>query len=87
MSAEDASLKRLRWRCRRGTRELDHVLAAYWGRLAEAGPDGRAAFERLLECEDDVLQRWLIHGEEPGDATLHEIVRGVRAAAGLSSTD
>lgn len=70
---------RLAWRCRRGTRELDLIL----GRFLEAGYSGldarqRELFERLLDCEDDLLQLWLLGYAKPEDAALAEIVAIVR---------
>jgi antitoxin CptB len=52
----DAERKRLRWRCRRGMRELDVLLERY---LAEvwpgAGEAQRRAFAALLEWPDPEL--------------------------------
>ncbi len=73
---------RLVWRCRRGTLELDLLLR----RFLDTGYDGldarqRRAFERLLDCEDDVLQDWLLGTAEPDDAELKEIVDRIRRPA------
>ena len=74
-------LARLRWRCRRGMRELDELL----GRFAAAdSPFANAsqceAFERLLELPDPLLADWLILGGDP-PAELEEIVDRIRARA------
>jgi antitoxin CptB len=74
-------LARLRWRCRRGMRELDELL----GRFAAAdAPFANAsqceAFERLLELPDPLLADWLILGWDP-PAELEEIVDRIRAYA------
>lgn len=55
-----AELKRLRWRCRRGLRELDVLLNGYLERLlvSSAAPE-RHAFGRLLEESDMELYDWL----------------------------
>lgn len=46
----------LRWRCRRGKKELDVLLARFLDRhLADLDPAQRAALERLLALEDDDL--------------------------------
>lgn len=46
----------LRWRCRRGKKELDVLLARFLDRhLAGLDPAQRAALERLLALEDDDL--------------------------------
>ena len=57
---DSARPKRLRWRCRRGMKELDVLLERFLER--ERGPlaAGRwPELELLLETEDDVLWQWL----------------------------
>ena len=53
----DPDLNRLRWRCRRGLRELDVLLERY---LAERWPtapaEHQAAFRTLLELPDPELE-------------------------------
>ncbi|MFN2334428.1 MAG: succinate dehydrogenase assembly factor 2 [Wenzhouxiangellaceae bacterium] len=68
-------ISRLRWRCRRGMRELD-VLLERWldRRWQKASVSERACFERLLAFEDDQLWDWLTGRERPEDADLQEFV-------------
>ena len=48
---------RLRWRCRRGRRELDLLLQRYLNEHYEqAGAAEQACFEALLECSDPELE-------------------------------
>ena len=79
-SVEGAEHKRLRWRCRRGMRELDQLLARYldrdWARASEAQ---RGLFLQLLDCEDDRLWRWFLGHETAPDAALDALVRHIRA--------
>ena len=57
----DPHLSRLRWRCRRGMRELDVVLARYLeGDYSQATAAERRAFEALLEMQDPDLFGFLI---------------------------
>ena len=78
--AEAAELRRLRWRCRRGMRELDQLLERYLDRrLAEASEAERGTFLRLLDCEDDRLWRWVLGHERPEDAELQSLVEELRA--------
>lgn len=65
----DAEFKRLRWRCRRGTRELDQLLG-WWldVRYAEASTDLRRAFAELLEQQDPQLWDWLVGLGAPTDS-------------------
>ena len=72
---------RLRWRCRRGARELDVVLERYFDdRMREAGEGERAAFERMLELPDPLLYEFLILGRSP-PRHLEDVVERVRAHA------
>ena len=77
--SEDAELRRLRWRCRRGMRELDRLLERYldlaWPAASEAE---RGVFLRLLDCEDDRLWRWFLGHETPPDADLAVLVQRIR---------
>jgi antitoxin CptB len=71
---EQADLRRLRWRSRRGMLELDRMFEAYLElRWPQASSEERATFERLLGCEDDRLWRWLV-GHEAPDPDLDGIV-------------
>ena len=80
--SDDADLRRLRWRCRRGMRELDQLLERYLDRRwPQAELSERARFERLLDCEDDLLWRWLLGSAAPQDPDLDAAVRHVLAAA------
>ena len=54
--AADPELKRLRWRCRRGMRELDVLLERYLAERWPTAPAARqAAFRALLELPDPEL--------------------------------
>ncbi|WP_024890021.1 succinate dehydrogenase assembly factor 2 [Luteimonas huabeiensis] len=78
--AEDPELKRLRWRCRRGMRELDVLFEAWLARDWPAASESeRGVFLRLLDCEDDKLWRWLMGYEAVPDAELETLVARMRA--------
>jgi len=71
---------RLRWRARRGTRELDRLLGAWLDHGYEcADADARAAFEALLDCSDPDLWDWLTGHAEPPEPRLAAIVDEIRA--------
>jgi len=58
---ETTLLKKLRWRCRRGMRELDQLFERYLDReWATAPAEEREVFLFLLDCEDDRLWRWFM---------------------------
>jgi len=77
--ADARELRRLRWRCRRGMRELDQLLERYldlrWPHASEAE---RGEFRRLLDCEDDRLWRWFLGHEQTDDAELEALVERIR---------
>lgn len=73
--------RRLEWRCRRGSKELDLILSAFMNRhlhlLSEAE---RQLFERLLETADPQLASWLCHGAKPADRGMSAIVERILSA-------
>lgn len=72
---------RLRWRCRRGSRELELMLLAWLDRhYPQAGSAAQAAFLLLLELPEDQLQHALLGQESPADAEIAELVRQIRSA-------
>jgi antitoxin CptB len=77
---ERAELQRLRWRCRRGMRELDQLFGRYLDHAwLTADAADRATFERLLGCEDDALWRWCLGYDIPEDPALHALVQRILA--------
>ncbi len=73
---EDAVLRRLRWRCRRGMRELDQLFGRYidrrWPSATEAE---RGVFLRLVESEDDRLWRWFSAQEQCPDDEMASLIQ------------
>lgn len=80
LSAEDElELRRLRWKCRRGMRELDQLFGRYLDReWRQASVADRAVFLRLLDCEDDKLWHWFMGHKVPSDAELARLVAQIR---------
>ncbi len=77
--SDDPELRRLRWRCRRGMRELDQLLTRYLDRRwPQASDEERGVFLRLLDCEDDRLWRWFLGHETASDAALDILVQRIR---------
>ena len=80
MQDDEAELRRLRWRCRRGMRELDQLLERWLEREWRSSPTAeREAFLRLLDSEDDRLWKWFLGHETPDDAGLAALVQRIRA--------
>ena len=79
MNEDDVALRRLRWRCRRGMRELDQLLERYLRHAyAQDSEADRGVFLRLLDSEDDRLWRWFMGYEECPDAELAALVQRIR---------
>lgn len=79
---DDAELRALRWRCRRGMRELDQVLVRWLDREWPAASDAeRAVFRRLLACEDDRLWKALVGQDRLDDPELQRFTEMLARAA------
>jgi antitoxin CptB len=65
----------LRWRCRRGMKELDVLLERYAAAaLPQAGAAERGLFGRLLDCPDPELAGYFLGGEVPPEPELAALV-------------
>lgn len=74
----DDELKALRWRCRRGMRELDQLLERWLDRRwAQASDAERAVFRRLLQVEDDKLWRTVLGYERLDDVEAQQLVEAI----------
>jgi antitoxin CptB len=68
----------LRWRLRRGMKELDVLLERYVARrYPGAGAGERAAFARLLEREDPEIWQWVL-GRAAVPAEFSDVVEQLR---------
>jgi antitoxin CptB len=74
-------LGRLRWRCRRGMKELDVLLTRYVDeRFGVASPEEQAAFGRLLEAQDPVIYAYCMGQQHPPEDLSALIKRITRAS-------
>jgi antitoxin CptB len=72
----------LRWRCRRGMKELDVLLERYVDtRWPSASAGERAAFVALLEAQDPVIYGYCL-GSVPAPAHLTALVERITAHGG-----
>ncbi|MDD1638308.1 MAG: succinate dehydrogenase assembly factor 2 [Methylococcaceae bacterium] len=72
-------LARLRWQCRRGTKELDLLLQRYLEtRYLPADGEEKALFIKLLELEDDELLAVLMGDLEVEAGELKLLVEKIR---------
>lgn len=71
---------KLRWRCRRGTRELDALYRWFLDhRWEKADATSKAAFARLVEAEDPVVWDWCVGRARSIDAAEQEVIDDIRA--------
>ena len=74
----DADLGRLRWRCRRGMKELDELLLAYLPVHVDASVDDQAAFEALLDLPDPDLYRLVLASGHPAEPAWERVLERLR---------
>jgi antitoxin CptB len=73
----------LRWRCRRGMKELDLLLARYLEKqYARSSAEERAAFAALLERPDPELADYCFGRKTPGEAAARRVVAAIRDTGG-----
>ena len=78
----EPKIARLRWRCRRGMRELDALLLAFFDRRAARFTEEEiAVFEAVLELPDPVLHSYLLGRSAPDDVATAELIERIRASA------
>ena len=66
---------RLRWRCRRGMRELDELLTRYLDeQYPDAGLAERAAFVQLLDSPDTDLHAYCLGLRQPANPALRDVI-------------
>lgn len=76
------SLERLRWRCRRGMKELDLLLLRFLERAGQTlSNDELQALARLLDFPDDVLLNLLMGRTITSDRDIANVIDKVRNAA------
>ena len=70
---------RLRWRCRRGMRELDVLLLRYLEQeYPAASAAERAAFAQLLELQDPDVFGYLVGRQLPPEGDTRHVVSRIR---------
>lgn len=70
---------KLRWRCRRGMKELDLLTLGYLERhYPSASAEEQQAFAEILELQDPLLMRYMVGREVPTDAATARVVSVMR---------
>lgn len=79
-ATSEVFIKRLRWRCRRGTRELDGLLGGWLEACgAQANAQTLNAFDTLLEQPDPMIWDWLMSHARCERTDWQEIIDAIRA--------
>jgi antitoxin CptB len=74
------NMSQLRWRCRRGMKELDLMLMTFMDAgYIDLYDDEKKDFERLLECQDADLYEYLMGYSAPEDRELHHVIDKIRS--------
>jgi antitoxin CptB len=77
---DEARIKRLRWRTRRGTRELDALFGGWLDeRFAAADEAQRQAFDELLDVQDPDLWDWVMGHAKATRPDWQAIIDDIRA--------
>ena len=75
----DEQIGKLRWRCRRGMKELDLLTLAYLERhYPTASAEEQQAFAELLELQDPLLMSYMVGRQTPADAVTARVVGVMR---------
>ena len=75
-----AELGKLRWRCRRGMRELDVLLTRYVDeQYADAAPPYQEAFRQLLDSQDPLIHAYFLGRLAPPTPLLGELIGRITA--------
>ncbi len=78
----NAEIGKLRWRCRRGMRELDELLTRYVDeRYRDASPDHQAAFRQLLDSQDPAIYDYFLGRASPPGPVLSSLIELITAGA------
>ena len=73
------SVPKLKWRCRRGTKELDYLLENYLHKYyQQANKDEQALFIELLGMQDSQLIWFLLGDRQPESTGLLKLVKKIR---------
>lgn len=76
-----ARAARLRWRCRRGMRELDAVLTSFMASAyASLDAADKSRFEALLDLPDPELYAYLAGRTEARDPDVARLIQSISAS-------
>jgi len=78
MTESNLELSKIKWRCRRCTKELDFLLLSYFNeRYLEADKEDKNAFLRLLELQDPLLIEFFAEPKKIQDPGIQSIILNI----------
>lgn len=73
------SIAKLKWHCRRGTKELDYLLEDYLNIFySQSSPQEKILFKELLTLQDSQLIWFLLGDQLPDSKQLTALVKKIR---------
>jgi len=79
LSPSSGDISKLKWRCRRGTKELDYLLEAYlMGHYAQANNEEQDLFVELLTFQDSQLILYLLGDKKPESESINQLLKKIR---------
>jgi antitoxin CptB len=83
----EATIGRLRWRCRRGMKELDLLLLRWLEQGYRRSSIGQQqAFHAFLELPDPLIAAYLLGRETPDEPEVRALVEAITACAQAPGT-
>lgn len=77
----DPTIARLRWRCRRGMRELDALLQNFVDdSLPTLTSEEISGFEQILDLPDPTLHAYLVGRSVPDDPLIDGLIARIRTS-------
>ena len=81
MIETSSRIGRIRWRSRRGLKELDVMFEAYFrGDLSACSVETLGLLEHLLDCQDPDLLEWMLGHSAPEDEQLRQLIKLIQQA-------
>ena len=88
MTPASTSTAQLRWRCRRGTREMDLLLLRFLERdYPHLGAREQSLFGALLDEADPDLYAWITGQSEPSNPDYLPIIGKINNCSGSKTTN
>ena len=79
MTVKSQNLNKLKWRCHRGTKELDILLQGYLEKhYIQANSEDQQIFIELLKFQDSQLILFLLGDQLPESEGLSRLVKKIR---------